>query len=92
MCVCVPVGNTKSQSDSREDLDRSCPDLDPRVWGSASVWYQILTMFVYCRWRKQEEEEYSDTHHLVSKSIKSSFLSVAEKRGTFLSDAAKKKR
>jgi hypothetical protein len=29
-------------------------------------WYQSLTLFVYCRQRKREEKEYSDTHQVVS--------------------------
>jgi hypothetical protein len=85
----LPEGKSKSQFDPGADLDRSCVDLDPRVWGSAPKWYQSLTLFVYCMQREREEKKYSNTYQ---SHRKSSLPSVAEKRGTFLSHAIENKR
>jgi hypothetical protein len=37
VCEIFPMGKSKSQLDSRVDSERSCADLDLRVWRSATI-------------------------------------------------------
>jgi len=65
----IQIWNQRSQSDSRRLFERSYVDLDPRVWGSASVMVSEPDSVCIFQAERAGRKKNSDIHHFGIRGI-----------------------